>query len=375
MTSCPICGKPIARGSDSDREHVLPQWLLDVDQQGSPSLTDSFPLISYTLKVHKSCNRRMHKLEDRVKPIFFALYSASSLSVANIEDLLDWLHFLRLKLFWAELLLEKYPITPRIIADSRVGSFDRMVIIGRSSIFSGSVRFGPYGDNVFMQFPVYMMLSVNGLYFLNCSWPGAFAPLINAPAVREIWLPDESRTALTLSLPDDPEYPRQLAVPASIAGNGLLIAAQARYPHGTFEEFGCSDTLTSEATDLSKRVYVFKNQWVQHNDKSAMRLYAQWHVETPLARWFDERLRMMSKFASTIAPGPSIQPYIMPLTFALREKVPRSNKSVPGRILPYGIALNESEISSLYRFNPQASPSTKMNKWFAKLKSTPKHEP
>jgi hypothetical protein len=176
---CVSCGQP---PTEKNREHVLPQWLIELTGHpkrvvnfGANPITGKQPRFdwsSFAFPACYSCNERYSHLESAAKPILICLLDRSPLTGYEVLQLLDWLDKIRIGLWLGYLYLHKNPgdIYPRFHIESRVGLKDRMVAV----YFMDTERkgLGAYGAETlsFQLFPSCFSLNINNLHILNMSW-------------------------------------------------------------------------------------------------------------------------------------------------------------------------------------------------------------
>jgi hypothetical protein len=192
---CVFCGQP---PSDKNREHVLPQWLIELT--GPPKRVVNFgvnPLTrkqprfdwgSFVFPACSSCNERFSHLEGAVKPIVARLMERTPITGYEFIKLLDWLDKVRIGLWLGYLYLHKNAMTisPRFQIESRIGSKDRMAAV--YFIETDRKGLGAYGAETicFQMFPSCFSLNLNNLHILNMSWDFMCAARCGFPFPRQM---------------------------------------------------------------------------------------------------------------------------------------------------------------------------------------------
>jgi hypothetical protein len=176
---CVFCGNiPV----DKNREHVLPQWLIEmtgpakrVVSFGVNPLTGQSPRFdwaSFAFPSCRRCNDRHSTLENEVQKLIKNLLARNSIKASNYVLLLDWLDKVRIGLWLGYSYLHKNPlnISPTFHIDSRIGKKDRMLAI--YTIETDRQGLNTYGAETlcFQYQPSCFSLNINNTYILNMSW-------------------------------------------------------------------------------------------------------------------------------------------------------------------------------------------------------------
>jgi hypothetical protein len=196
---CIFCGNP---PSEKNREHVIPQWLIELTGDPKriwhlgvkfidPKKPDRrFAADQYQFPACEACNSRYSDLEARTKANMTKLLNEQSLSAAEWDDLLDWFDKVRIGLFIGNMILNKdLPIpNPKFFIDQRIGTKDRCVLVYPNRTDYVGLQFIGAGDPVFFHHPTSFMLLVNKLLFVNISSDFLLAPRMGFPFPRTIKL-------------------------------------------------------------------------------------------------------------------------------------------------------------------------------------------
>jgi hypothetical protein len=176
---CVFCGN---RPLDKNREHVLPQWLIEltgpakrVVNFGMNPMTGQSPRFDWSSFVFPSCrrcNESYSTLEAEVKGVIMSLLARDPIEASKYVLLLDWLDKVRVGLWLGYSYLHKNPlrISPTFHIDSRIGKKDRMVAI--YNIETHRKGLNTYGAETlcFQYQPSCFSLNINNTYILNMSW-------------------------------------------------------------------------------------------------------------------------------------------------------------------------------------------------------------
>jgi hypothetical protein len=176
---CVFCGK---QPESKTREHVVPYWLLEMTGDPKRVVTlgidyakekkpISFAWQAFVMPACDPCNNHFSAMEQRVKATIQSLERREALSVAQYDELLDWLDKVRVGVWLARRLIENHPIpiTPNFHITSRMGQKDRMLAL---YAFDGQ----PSGINLFgndsiisNSLPSCFGLRINNLLLVNIS--------------------------------------------------------------------------------------------------------------------------------------------------------------------------------------------------------------
>jgi hypothetical protein len=181
MTSnrfCVFCGNPPEK---KNREHILPQWLLELT--GDPKRvvnfgtnykngrTIRFDWLNFCVPACESCNTEYSDLEDRAKSYVLRLTAREALSSIEYSDFLDWLDKVRIGIWVAYHFIQGNPthIEPSFHIKTRIAQKDRMVAI--YPIAGDGIGLNAFGVEslVFHSQPSCFALRVNNLLILNMS--------------------------------------------------------------------------------------------------------------------------------------------------------------------------------------------------------------
>jgi hypothetical protein len=273
---CVFCGEgPV----DKNKEHVLPQWLLEMT--GDPSRvvkfgtdfstgrTIEFAWSSLVVPACSSCNGDFSKLENTAKPIVEKLVLRQAVPAADYLILLDWLDKVRIGLWIEYSLLQKIPeaVQPNFYVQSRVGTKDRLVALYPLTGNPQGLNAVGVESFVFHRTPSCFGLRINNLLILNMSADYLFSGRCGFPfpKTRELMLDGEHTGKIILS---DFETARRvrhpimkkrlhkpsvlLFQPIMQARNEIRPITQADFPppkeSGFLREFSSFDSFLAEHT-------------------------------------------------------------------------------------------------------------------------------
>lgn len=175
---CVFCGE---KPEKKNREHVLPQWLLELT--GDPKRvvdfginfengdTIRFDWSNFCVPACEACNSEYSHLEGRAKSYVQRLLARSALTSYEYSDFLDWLDKVRIGVWIAYFFIQKNPtdINPKFHIKTRVGQKDRMIAI--YPIAGCGKGLNAYGAEslIFHNQPSCFALRINDLLILNIS--------------------------------------------------------------------------------------------------------------------------------------------------------------------------------------------------------------
>jgi hypothetical protein len=176
---CIFCGDP---PDEKTKEHVLPQWLIELTGHPKRVVNFGFDLpsgkqprfdwSSFVFPACKVCNGRHSNLEGKMKHIIGHLLTGTPVTGHDYIDLLDWLDKVRIGLWLGYFYLHGNPagISPNFYINARIGQKDRMVAI--YTIEADKNGLNAYGAETlcFQIVPCCFSLNIKNLHILNVSW-------------------------------------------------------------------------------------------------------------------------------------------------------------------------------------------------------------
>ena len=196
MTSnrfCVFCGNPPEK---KNREHILPQWLLELT--GDPKRvvnfgtdfrdgrTIRFDWLNFCVPACESCNTEYSNLEVRAKSYVLTLLDRGALASNEYIDFMGWMDKVRVGLWIAYHFIQGNPtnIRPRFHIKSRISQKDRMIAI--YPIEGDGVGLNALGTEslVFHSQPSCMGLRINNILIINMSSDFLFSARCGFPFPR-----------------------------------------------------------------------------------------------------------------------------------------------------------------------------------------------
>lgn len=177
---CIFCGE---KPSDKTKEHVIPQWLIELtgdpkrlinvgNDWNSPEYKNrQFPFKHFQFPACNDCNTKYSHLESKTKPIVLKLLEGNSITIDETDVLLDWMDKVRIGLWLGYYLLDKnkFDINPHMAIDTRVRMWDRVLIIYKAEDQEKGVQFIGVNTPAFQMNPCCFTLVINNLYLFNLS--------------------------------------------------------------------------------------------------------------------------------------------------------------------------------------------------------------
>jgi len=176
---CIFCGAP---PDEKTKEHVLPQWLIELTGHPKRVVNFGFDLLrgkyprfdwaSFVFPACDTCNGRYSKLEGRMKIIVEHLLTATPVTGYDYIDLLDWLDKVRIGLWLGYFYLHRNPvgISPNFHISTRVGQKDRMVAIYTIETDKNGLNVHGAETLGFQVVPCCFSLNIKNLHILSLSW-------------------------------------------------------------------------------------------------------------------------------------------------------------------------------------------------------------
>lgn len=136
---CIFCGK---KPENKNKEHVIPQWLSKL--VGSYDHVCNFGALTekqitfgkLTFPACTACNTKFGDLEAATKIILDKVLAGNAITATEINTLLDWFDKIRVGMWLGQLMLvdEKRDIEPQFHIADRIGTKDRMLIVGSRTV-------------------------------------------------------------------------------------------------------------------------------------------------------------------------------------------------------------------------------------------------
>jgi hypothetical protein len=190
---CVFCGNT---PENRNREHILPQWLLEFT--GDPKRVVNFGMnykngktirfdwSSFCVPACQSCNTEFSELEARAKTYVIRLVGREALSSIEYSDFMDWLDKVRIGIWIAYHFIQGNPtnIYPNFHIKTRICQKDRMVAI--YPIAGDEIGLNAFGVEslIFHSQPSCFALRINDLLILNMSSDYLFSARCGFPFPR-----------------------------------------------------------------------------------------------------------------------------------------------------------------------------------------------
>ena len=179
---CVFCGR---KPQDKSKEHVVPRWLIELT--GEPNRNAFFGFTKklqsrevearkfafdrFTFPACSDCNQKYSDLEARAKAHLCNVLDGKTLAGSELSDFLDWFDKVRVGAWLGMRLLDKdiAEVEPNFHIETRLGQFDRMLIVEKSDTVQKRLNIGGAETLSFALTPSAFLLIVNGYYFTNIS--------------------------------------------------------------------------------------------------------------------------------------------------------------------------------------------------------------
>jgi hypothetical protein len=208
---CIFCG---GTPKDKTKEHVIPQWLIKMT--GNPKRKARFGISknlerkqaerqyafdAFTFPACDLCNQNYAKLEGLAKNIVEKLLKGKELSTSEISILMDWFDKVRIGLWLGMLLLDKNHarVDPNFHINSRVGQYDRMLIIERTDTDAKRLNINGADVLAFSRMPSAFTVVINNFFLTKFYTAFLVSRRLGFPFPKEGYLkPDSEGIEFTL---------------------------------------------------------------------------------------------------------------------------------------------------------------------------------
>jgi len=179
---CVFCGK---KPEDKSKEHIVPRWLIELTGEANRNarfgfvknikskdlLERNFAFDKFTFPACSVCNNKYADLEARAKNHIENILKGNSLKASELSDLLDWFDKVRVGAWLGMRVLDKNiaDVDPNFHIETRMGQFDRLLIIEKSDFSGSRLNIGGADSFCFAITPSAFLLIINGYYFTNIS--------------------------------------------------------------------------------------------------------------------------------------------------------------------------------------------------------------
>lgn len=199
---CVFCGK---KPEGKNKEHVIPHWL--IKKTGSPNRkaqfsTDivlaqgkerSYAFDQFTFPACEKCNSDFSALELRAKGVLEKIELSNFVSATELSSFLDWLDKVRVGIWlgFNQLDRKNFDIQPKYYISSRIGQYDRMLIVQKSDTKNKRINMIGANGVSFYSTPSVFGLVINDLYFTNMSYNHLLARRCGFPyPINQQWDPE-----------------------------------------------------------------------------------------------------------------------------------------------------------------------------------------
>ena len=182
---CVFCGnEPVGK----NKEHVIPEWLIKMTGELSRSAifgfnknfenrfkNREFAFGQFTFPACRGCNAKYADFESDVKTILLKILNGIEIRSEELSLFMDWLDKVRVGLWLGMKQLDdsndnSVMVEPKFHIDSRIGQYDRMLIVEKSDGQKLKLNFSGVDTLSFALTPSAFTLIVNNFYFTNISY-------------------------------------------------------------------------------------------------------------------------------------------------------------------------------------------------------------
>lgn len=203
MKFCVFCGK---KPNGKTKEHVIPKWLIEltgdpkreinvgIDYTGKNKPFRRFAFNQFTFPACNDCNNKYSKLEAETKIIVDKILNNEKISAIQVSTFLDWMDKVRVGVWLGFILLDKnhLNIEPNFHVEKRIGQFDRVLMIEKSTNHVDRLNFSGADSPSFTFTPSAFCLSINDYSFTNISYMFLLSRRMGFPYPTEIFAQPDS---------------------------------------------------------------------------------------------------------------------------------------------------------------------------------------
>jgi len=207
---CIFCGN---KPEGKNKEHVIPHWL--IKKTGNPNRaahfsTDivlaqkkerSYAFDQFTFPACEKCNSSFSNLEIIAKGVLEKIELSRLINATELSSFLDWLDKIRVGIWlgFHQLDRKTFDIQPKYYISSRIGQYDRMLIVQKSDTKNKRINMIGVNSLSFYSTPSAFGLAINNLYFTNISYNHLLARRCGFPyPINQQLDPEESRISCDL---------------------------------------------------------------------------------------------------------------------------------------------------------------------------------
>lgn len=190
---CIFCGE---KPESKNREHVIPQWLIQMTgdpnrkvylgrKWTSPALDErEFSFSSFAFPACAKCNSDFCDLEARAKSVAEAILNCEPMASCQWDTFLDWLDKVRVGLWLGMIYMNNNhrALIPMFHIERRIGSKDRFLIVYEIEDDGHTgVGWAATESPLFEYTPSCFTLTINNFLFFNASYDFLFSECFGFP--------------------------------------------------------------------------------------------------------------------------------------------------------------------------------------------------
>ncbi|MEG9688455.1 hypothetical protein [Klebsiella michiganensis] len=289
--SCVFCGRKPEKKS---REHIIPQWLIkktgdpkrqaffgmpvcERDNDGvytkinRPNFDNFekkgrvFSFDSFTFPACEKCNGDYSSFEAKVKDVYERIFENKSINREQIDLFLDWMDKVRVGVWLGLRQLDKNiaEIEPNFAISSRMGCYDRVLMIKRFRNQPQGINFIGSETFAFAIMPSVFCLRINNLYFFNVSSMFLVSKGLGFPYIEGMKLDNNSDRLIVDPLPGTAEITQPI-IDRNVWGDAVCII-QPMYKNSLVEK-----STDSELSKLYETDYIKENSLEPNEGRGAI---------------------------------------------------------------------------------------------------------
>ncbi|MBW1932745.1 MAG: hypothetical protein JRI56_06970 [Deltaproteobacteria bacterium] len=200
---CIFCGE---RPKAKTKEHIIPQWLIELTGDPNRKAFFGFDIISdkpkqriysfdsFSFPSCCHCNNEFSNLESRAKNVVLSILQCKMINDLDINCFFDWLDKVRVGLWLGFLTLSKNcpGITPKFYIKTRISAADRLLFIYRLDTDRLGINFIGTESPSFLHVPSSFALMINNYCFFNVSHFNLCDRRLGFPYAKKAYITDLS---------------------------------------------------------------------------------------------------------------------------------------------------------------------------------------
>jgi hypothetical protein len=289
--SCVFCGRTPEKKS---REHIVPKWLIkrtgnpkrqaffgmpicERDDNGDYTIINKphienvekkgrvYSFDNFTFPACEKCNGDYSALENEVMSIYDKIFDNSPINRQQLDVFLDWMDKVRIGLWLGLRQLDKNiaEIEPNFAISSRMGCYDRILMVKRFDNQPQGINFIGCENFSFAMMPSAFCLRINDFYFMNISTLFLMSKNLGFPYAEEIKLDNNSDRFIIDTSPGKEEITQPII--DKKLWDGAVCIFQPMFKNSLVENNGDNEFREKYSTD-----YIIENSLDYDKGKGAI---------------------------------------------------------------------------------------------------------